>query len=441
MWFAIALQFVIAIALDCPDGVCHDPTTTSLDRLPFHVTDPASPLSADERSAYGVWALGSTVARADDTLPHFGPAFRAVWQSQHPDDCDEARFLIMHPGTAGFGANIHMEMDVLALAMDLGRVLVRSEAVYPLMQWTVRAPHCAKHRLKNLECYYMPWSSCTLADALSHVDGKIGKVPTSVVWVQDGHSRSRAESLRIISERAAAFRTVVVHLGSDTAPLSLQPLWANSVVQNPHLPHWPMNRWWRAVAAAFLVRVNAPTVGELEALRATSVTSVGAEDLVATVAVNATATGAAAPRSQCIGVFVRHGDKHTEMQLHPWSSYANAIDVIWQRARVFQATPRVRPSVFLTTDDPQVIKEATSWAKEHNWRLRYAPPWRCPRVCGWQVGVPSFIMLGCWHGCDAGCVCRQVHINHRPRCQPLYSHQRPARVSFHATQFATDLGV
>jgi hypothetical protein len=139
------------------------------------------------------------------------------------------------------------------------------------------------------------------------------------------------------------------------------------VVQNPHTPHWPMTRWWRAVAAAFLVRVNAPTVGELDALRASSVTSVGADTAAS---VSAKASGSSQLPPQCIGVFVRHGDKHTEMQLHPWSSYAKAIDLVWQRARVFQSVPRVRPSVFLTTDDPLVIKEATAWAKEHHWHIR-----------------------------------------------------------------------
>lgn len=40
------------------------------------------------------------------------------------------------------------------------------------------------------------------------------------------------------------------------------------------------------------------------------------------------------PPRRCIAIYVRHGDKGSEMSLRPFSEYASAAELLWQRGLV-----------------------------------------------------------------------------------------------------------
>jgi hypothetical protein len=92
---------------------------------------------------------------------------QAIWDNQNPPDCSQANYIIAHPATTGFGSVMHVEADALALALKLNRVLIRSDGIHPIHDWQTNTPHCKKQGVRSLECYYLPWSKCTLADAMA----------------------------------------------------------------------------------------------------------------------------------------------------------------------------------------------------------------------------------------------------------------------------------
>eukprot|EP00607_Mallomonas_marina_P003011 CAMPEP_0182435834 /NCGR_PEP_ID=MMETSP1167-20130531/77916_1 /TAXON_ID=2988 /ORGANISM="Mallomonas Sp, Strain CCMP3275" /LENGTH=128 /DNA_ID=CAMNT_0024627299 /DNA_START=196 /DNA_END=579 /DNA_ORIENTATION=+ len=105
-----------------------------------------------------------------ETLYGFSAAMKAVWDHQHPADCSKAKFLISPGHAAGFGSQYHVEGSFLAIAMNLDRVLI-AHPVFP-SSWQFENPHCQTKEKKytNFDCYYEPYSSCTIQDVMSAYD-------------------------------------------------------------------------------------------------------------------------------------------------------------------------------------------------------------------------------------------------------------------------------
>lgn len=110
----------------------------------------------------------------------FDEAINIIFDHQNPPDCSSANFLIPSPLGFGFGSEIHVIGSLLAAAMDLNRILLQHpRAAYP---WQISHSSDFACQKDNLECYYEPWSRCTMADvfgpswsidhisALEHVD-------------------------------------------------------------------------------------------------------------------------------------------------------------------------------------------------------------------------------------------------------------------------------
>jgi hypothetical protein len=57
----------------------------------------------------------------------------AIWKNQNPDDCSNATFLLAENFDQGFGAELHVQGQKLALALSLGRVLIQGNISYLLM--------------------------------------------------------------------------------------------------------------------------------------------------------------------------------------------------------------------------------------------------------------------------------------------------------------------
>jgi hypothetical protein len=91
----------------------------------------------------------------------FSQAIEIIWKNQHPPDCKKAKYLIADALYQGFGAEFHVHGVALALALDMGRVFL------PKGGWTWRFKNkfCELQGKNSLECYYQPWSKCTLEDA------------------------------------------------------------------------------------------------------------------------------------------------------------------------------------------------------------------------------------------------------------------------------------
>jgi hypothetical protein len=84
-----------------------------------------------------------------------------LWQNQNPPDCSKAKYLIAEPFFQGVGSEMHVHGVALGIAIATKRVFLQ----YGGWQWRYRNPHCTSQNKQSLECYYVPLSKCTLADA------------------------------------------------------------------------------------------------------------------------------------------------------------------------------------------------------------------------------------------------------------------------------------
>lgn len=89
-----------------------------------------------------------------------------IWKNQNPPDCSKAKYLLSDNWHQGFGSEVHVLGVGLAIAVSLGRVYLQSPNDQKL--WRINTEYCKNHPngvRRNTECYYEPWSKCTIDDA------------------------------------------------------------------------------------------------------------------------------------------------------------------------------------------------------------------------------------------------------------------------------------
>jgi hypothetical protein len=96
-----------------------------------------------------------------------------IWKTQNPPDCRKAKFYVVEGFMQGFGSEFHVYGVALAIAVDHGRVLL----VKGGWKWRYKNDFCRSQQKSNLECYFLPWSKCTLEDAYhSHYADDAAKI-------------------------------------------------------------------------------------------------------------------------------------------------------------------------------------------------------------------------------------------------------------------------
>lgn len=301
----------------------------------------------------------------------------AIWKNQFPSNCSTAKFLISSSWPFGFGSRMHTEGWGLAVAMQLGRIYLPHPDGDNIFYET-NVPHCRDRNKPGLSCFYEEWSSCSIADALLDVGGDVNKLNTIEVgdiahaFVNDNERSSVIASLASHRSLNMVFtRSKKSFNSKHFIPFEVANMLNDCSPINKNFTYY----WWRAVSVTFLIRPNEPTLALLANHR----------------------TLALSERDMCIGMFVRHGDKGVEMSLLPFSTYAQTAKDMWEKGyvpkyiafndtnnRFYNMTnvgvidgvkighpPPQPPSIFLTTEDPAVIKEATEWGAQNGWKVLY----------------------------------------------------------------------
>jgi len=130
------------------------------------------PMSPEFMQKYKLWP--GLISKFDlihgETMFGLEEAIEAVYKHQHPADCSKAKFLISGMYESGFGSELHVIGVGLAAAMNLNRVYIMNphRKMDSMNHWPVDVPFCHKQGKDklNLDCYYEPWSNCTIHDAL-----------------------------------------------------------------------------------------------------------------------------------------------------------------------------------------------------------------------------------------------------------------------------------
>jgi len=299
----------------------------------------------------------------------------AIWKNQHPANCSEAKFLVSGGWPYGFGSRIHVEGWGLAIAMELGRVYLLHPDGDNIF-WETNNPHCKSQGKSTLDCYYEPVSSCTIQDALDaqHRDVNAFKVVHTSDFnsiFDDDEARSRVSALASTQKGL----NIVYTTGGGApkaeryVPRAIKQIVDCSPMQR-HLHYY----WWRAVSATYFLRPNSPTLAAMKKYR----DQLPLPD-----------------NEQCIAMFVRHGDKGIEMQLIDFDVYAATAKMLWEQGylplharstagpsaipglnfshsnpsqvydpAVAAANEQQNCTIFVTTEDPAVIKQAQEWTQK-----------------------------------------------------------------------------
>ena len=155
--------------------------------------------------------------------------------------------------------------------------------------------------------------------------------------------------------------------------------------------------WWRAVSASFYLRPNAAT---LEAIDKHSTLPLHSNNEKQALSFPNNNNG------QCISLYIRSGDKSQEMNIVPFSSYIEAVEVVMDRF-LNTSGPRApgkkgKPAIFIGTESSEALLETIAWGEKNDYQVSYIPMngdteydiktvpgvWiitHYPKITGWQV--------------------------------------------------------
>jgi hypothetical protein len=315
-------------------------------------------VSQSNRQKWNLWP--DIVSDRDEidgeTMYGFEAGMEAIWKHQHPPDCKNAKFIISGGFESGFGSEFHVLGEGLAMAMNLGRVYVMfpdrgnsglSDKMNSLNRFQVDTEYCRKQGKLSLECYFEPWSSCTIEDALRGATLQQLRV--------DGLHLFDKEIQDLAANNNDTAHAYIAQLGdySDTLPTALAPIFKCSPMDPSKYRYW-----WRSLSAAYLMRPNAPTRALIQQHR---------QDQEFSFNMNTQA---------CVSVHIRRGDKHLEMDLIADEKvFFEGAQRLWQGLRDEGRDPVVKSQVkavmMLGSEDPGAFDHAIEWSKENNFEVKF----------------------------------------------------------------------
>ena len=123
------------------------------------------------------------------------------------------------------------------------------------------------------------------------------------------------------------------------------------------------------MSASFYVRPNAATLKALEKHRTLPIKYNNQENANASRALSIPDEN----NGQCISIYVRHGDKASEMELVPFQRYADAVEVVMTQF-LNKSDPSIpgtkgKPAIFIGSESNALISEAVAWGKEKGYQV------------------------------------------------------------------------
>lgn len=225
------------------------------------------PLTASERAAMNTWHIPGTENVEGESLYGFAYVFKKIYENQNPVDCKTAKFVVYPGYESGFGSTVRVEGNFLAVALDIGRVLVQPPVFDPNRNgqslWRFYSPLCQNKEdnnsyVLNMYCYFEPYTKCSYSDIFPNYNPKdptswdLTKIPV-YKFKENEVPKSVEENKVIENERVVRFEYDYIM----TQQLPQVSAWRNDLFSCFQLPHaWEQTFWWAAVTSAYLMRPN-----------------------------------------------------------------------------------------------------------------------------------------------------------------------------------------
>lgn len=120
------------------------------------------PITRDNK--YGLWPglMSESDLESGEMLFGMEEAMEMIYRNQNPPDCQKAKYIILDGWMQGYGSEIHIYGVGLAVALDMGYVVLQKGG----WMWRFNNKFCESQGQKTLDCYYVPWSRCSIRDAI-----------------------------------------------------------------------------------------------------------------------------------------------------------------------------------------------------------------------------------------------------------------------------------
>ena len=313
--------------------------------------------SRQEIADMKLWAnLSSEVFGKGALLYGAKYGLQEIFRNQNPSNCSEATFLISNGYIAGFGARLHTEVIGLTIAMELGRVyLPRNDN--KSLTWETSSRHCTSRLKNNLNCFYESWSKCSIADAIKGVS-KIDDLFTINTYrdipMDFFINPSAASDYRnSLSGHSAVLIDLDWRIGSYEAQYKIIPYKLSRQLECGPVAREARYLWWRSIAITYLLRPNAETLQLIAQNRQVSINNT----------------------NPCISVYIRHGDKKSEMKLIQTDQYWAAVEFLVHEGFLpgynGSANQTYKGTIFLGTDDPQALQDTVNWGQVKGYDIQY----------------------------------------------------------------------
>ncbi|KAK6520377.1 hypothetical protein TWF506_000648 [Arthrobotrys conoides] len=259
---------------------------------------------------------------------------RYIYEKQHPPNCGSQRYLILNkfPGddAFGLGAIVQRISDYLSVAIQTNSILLYATDTPPGEHFlSENGAPCGR----SLDCIFQELSNCS---------SKAQKGMTSNI-----QSAFSGEQLDLDVEAFLAKHKYPIPLVFEEALKKIQP----------DVTREMLKYWWRAQAAAYIMRFNRNTSRRLKQFRLGEDTK--QLGIQWDVDGNPRDVNVSFPLPEgTISMHVRHGDKGSEMRLVPFNDYV-------VRAEKFTAENPLGnwKRAFLSTEDPNVIEQMKTMAR------------------------------------------------------------------------------
>lgn len=236
-------------------------------------------------------------------------------------------------------------------------------------EWETDIKHCKDQKVVGMDCFYEPWSSCSLQDTfrdkIINLKSLKAYYPGQLypVFIDDF---GKKEILELLQDQVAIvllFRRGLnayrnhnyrskrkANYNFDKIK-KIIPSNVLKIIECSPMKADIYHYYWRAVSVTFFIRPNQPTL-ELMMKYSNNLIEDGDKNL--------------------INLFVRHGDKGIEMQLIPFKDYAITAQLLVNNGYLYKyPNSDFVGTIVLSTDDEEVIREALLWGRENNWKIIY----------------------------------------------------------------------
>lgn len=301
-----------------------------------------------------------------EVLVGFKEMIQAIWENQNPPDCSTAKYMIEGGWEEGFGSETHIIGAGLGMAMNMKRVylmnnlgnknytmnLIKLENRYGFQ---IDNSFCRDQGKLSLECYYEPWSKCTLKDALQGAvindnnDKPWADIDIDSEWrkaVEEGPAAMHHFFHKHADKRIVKVRTDSALYREPFMPQSMSLIWKCSpVITNQY------QRWWAAITSAYLLRPNQATLALMDKYRS----SIDFDT----------------KKDECVSVYLRRGDKHKEMRLiDDFTQFFDSAKLLWKNMVAMGRVPSsAQGTMYLASEDPTAIDAGKAWGKLNNWKI------------------------------------------------------------------------